>query len=105
MTGKIDLHQFVDLLSTKAAKLFGMFPAKGTLQLGSDADIVVWDPNFRGTITAADHLMNTDYDGFEGFQILGRPSLVISRGMLAARDGEFIGQLGHGRQVPRERVG
>jgi dihydropyrimidinase len=105
VTGKIDLHQFVDLLSTKAAKLFGMFPTKGTLQLGSDADIVVWDPNYRGTITATGHLMNTDYDGFEGFQILGRPSLVMSRGMIASRDGQFVGQLGHGKLVPRERVG
>lgn len=101
-TGKIDLHQFVDVLSTKAAKLFGMFPNKGTLQLGSDADIVVWDPEYRGTITAADHLMNTDYDGFEGFQVLGRPSLVMCRGQISARDGKFVGQLGHGRQVPRE---
>jgi dihydropyrimidinase len=104
VTGKIDMHQFVDLLSTRAAKLFGMFPCKGTLQLGSDADIVVWDPGYRGTISAADHLMNTDYDGFEGFQILGRPSVAISRGMIAARDGQFVGQLGHGKQVPRERI-
>lgn len=105
VTGKIDMHQFVDLLSTRAAKLFGMFPRKGTLQLGSDADIVVWDPDYRGTISAENHLMNTDYDGFEGFQILGRPSLVTSRGQISARDGKFVGQLGHGQQVTRDCVG
>ncbi len=103
-TGRINLHQFVDLLSTKAAQRFGMFPSKGTLQIGSDADLVIWDPEYRGMIGAATHLMNTDYDGFEGFEILGRPSLVTSRGMISARDGRFVGQLGHGRQVPRESI-
>lgn len=101
-TGKIDLHQFVRLLLTRAAKQFGMFPAKGTIQLGSDADLVVWDPEYRGTIRAATHVMNTDYDGFEGFEIVGRPSLVTSRGQVAARDGQFTGTLGHGRMVPRK---
>lgn len=102
-TGKIDLHQFVSLLSTNAAKQFGMFPAKGTIQPGSDADLVVWDPNYRGTISAATHLMNTDYDGFEGFEICGRPSLVTCRGRVSARDGTFVGELGHGRMVDRRR--
>ena len=102
-TGKIDLHQFVSLLSTSAAKQFGMFPAKGTIHLGSDADLVVWDPDYRGTISAATHLMNTDYDGFEGFPIVGRPSVVTCRGQVAARDGQFTGVLGHGRLVPRKR--
>ncbi len=101
-TGKIDLHQFVSLLSTNAAKQFGMFPAKGTIGLGSDGDLVVWDPDYRGTISASTHLMNTDYDGFEGFQISGRPSLVTCRGQVSARDGNFTGELGHGRLVPRK---
>ncbi len=99
--GRIDLHQFVELLSTSAAKQFGMFPRKGTIQPGSDADLVIWDPDYRGTITASDHVMNTDYDGFEGFAITGRPSLVTCRGKISVRDGQFVGSLGHGRQVPR----
>ncbi|QDT03391.1 D-hydantoinase [Rubripirellula lacrimiformis] len=101
-TGKIDLHQFVSLLSTNAAKQFGMFPAKGTIGLGSDADIVVWDPNYRGVISAETHTMNTDYDGFEGFEIVGRPSVVTCRGQVSVRDGKFTGKLGHGRAVPRK---
>lgn len=100
-TGRITLHQFVDALSTSAAKIFGMFPHKGTIQPGSDADLVIWDPTYRGTISAATHTMNTDYDGFEGFEITGRPSLVTCRGQVSVRDGVFTGTLGHGRAVPR----
>lgn len=100
-TGRISLHQFVRLMSTAAAKQFGMFPRKGTIQLGSDADLVVWDPEYRGTLSAETHLMDTDYDGFEGFEITGRPSLVTCRGKVSARDGQFVGRLGHGRAVPR----
>ncbi len=101
-TGRIDLHQFVSLLSTAAAKQFGMFPAKGTIQPGSDGDLVIWDPEYRGTISAENHLMNTDYDGFEGFSICGRPSVVTLRGIVVVRDGMFTGRLGHGRMVPRK---
>ncbi|MEM6364937.1 MAG: amidohydrolase family protein, partial [Planctomycetota bacterium] len=97
--GRISLHQFVDVASTSAAKRFGLFPAKGTLQIGSDADVVIWDPSYRGVISAETHLMNTDYDGFEGFEITGRPSTVICRGLVSARDGQFTGTLGHGKQV------
>jgi len=100
--GRINLHQFVDCLSTQAAKRFGMFPTKGTIGLGSDADLVVWDPDYRGVISAETHLMNTDYDGFEGFEITGRPAYVTCRGQISVRDGKFTGSLGHGRQVPRQ---
>ena len=99
-TGRIDLHRFVDALSTAAAKQFGMFPRKGTLQPGSDADVVVWDPEYRGVISAERHLMNTDYDGFEGFEITGRPSLVTCRGQVSVRDGEFVGTLGPRKAGP-----
>lgn len=100
-TGRISLHQFISLVSTNAAKQFGMFPAKGTIQPGCDADLVVWDPDYRGTISAQTHVMDTDYDGFEGFEITGRPSVVTCRGQVSVRDGEFVGTLGHGRLVPR----
>ncbi len=101
LTGRITLKQFARLMATNAAKQFGMFPRKGTIRVGSDADIVIWDPEPRGVIRAATHLMNTDYDGFEGFEIAGRPSHVFCRGLSSARDGQFIGELGHGRAVLR----
>lgn len=102
-SGRIDVHRFVELLSTAAAKQFGMFPQKGTIQPGADADLVVWDPDYRGIISAATHTMDTDYDGFEGFEIIGRPAVVTCRGLVSVRDGVFTGTLGHGRQVPRGR--
>lgn len=100
-TGRLSLQRFVETASTHAAKRFGMYPDKGTIQPGSDADIVVWDPDYQGTITQANNQMNTDYDGFEGFQITGRPGLVTVRGKISARDGEFVGEHGYGRVVPR----
>jgi dihydropyrimidinase len=100
--GRIDLHQLVDTASTQAAKLFGLFPRKGTIQLGSDADLVVYDPSYRGTISATNHQMNLDYNSFEGVQIEGRPHLVTIRGQVAARDGKFVGEAGRGRFLARE---
>ena len=79
-SGRIDLHQFVERRSTQAAKFFGLFPRKGTIQLGSDADLVVYDPNYRGKISAKTHPMNLDYNSFEGFEIEGRPHVVTVRG-------------------------
>lgn len=100
--GHIDLHTFVDAASTQAARLFGLFPRKGTIALGSDADLVVYDPTWRGTISAASHHMATDYNPYEGWKIEGRPSLVTVRGKVQVRDGEFVGELGHGEFLRRE---
>lgn len=100
--GKIDLQRFVDAASTQAAKLFGLFPRKGAIQPGSDADLVVYDPNYRGTISAKTHQMNLDYNSFEGFEITGRPHVVTVRGQVAARDGKFVGTFGRGRLLTRE---
>lgn len=100
--GRLDLHRFVDTASTQAAKLFGLFPKKGTIQPGSDADLVVYDPAYRGTISAKTHTMNVDYNPFEGTAIEGRPSLVTVRGQVAVRDGKFAGQVGRGRFLQRE---
>ncbi|HEY3663618.1 MAG TPA: dihydropyrimidinase [Chthoniobacterales bacterium] len=100
--GRIDLHQFVATASTNTAKIFGLFPRKGTIQLGSDADLVVYDPNYRGKISAKTHQMNLDYNSFEGFEIEGRPHVVTVRGKVAARDGKFIGQAGRGKFLARK---
>jgi dihydropyrimidinase len=100
--GNLDLHRFVDALSTRAAKLFGLYPRKGTIAVGSDADLVVYDTGYRGAISAAtQHGMN-DYNGFEGFVIEGRPSIVTVRGKVQVRDGVFVGEAGRGRMLRRE---
>ena len=78
--GRIDLHTFVDACSTQAAKLFGLFPRKGTIALGSDADLVVYDPNYRGKISQKTQQMNVDYSAFEGWELEGRPDVVTVRG-------------------------
>ena len=70
--GRIDPHQFVNTASTQAAKIFGLYPRKGAIQPGSDADLVVYDPTYRGKISAATHHMNLDYNAFEGHEIEGR---------------------------------
>ena len=100
--GRMDLHTFVDCASTQAAKIFGLFPRKGTIQLGSDADLVVYDPNYEGTISVDTQTMNIDYSAFEGWTIRGRPHVVTVRGEVAARDGEFTGTIGRGRRLERE---
>src|SRR5882724_10085847 len=100
--GRLDLHRFVDAGSTQAAKLFGLFPRKGAIQLGSDADLVVYDPNYKGAISAKTHQMNIDYNAFEGMTIEGRPHAVTVRGKVAARDGKFVGEAGRGQFLQRE---
>ena len=100
--GRFDLHRFVEVASTQAAKLFGLFPRKGTIQPGSDADLVVYDPNYRGTLSVKTQTMNVDYNPFEGLPIEGRPSVVTLRGQVAVRDGKFVGQTGRGQFLQRE---
>jgi dihydropyrimidinase len=100
-TGKIDLHTLVDVASTRVAKLFDLFPRKGAIQLGADADLVVFDPDYRGTITAKKQQMNVDYSAFEGWKLEGRASIVTVRGQVAARDGKFTGTLGRGQFLQR----
>jgi dihydropyrimidinase len=100
-TGKIDLHTFVDCASTQAARIFGL-TAKGRIAVGADADLCIYDPNYRGVITAKRQYMATDYNAFEGWEVKGRPHIVTVRGQIMARDGQFVGQLGHGRLIARE---
>jgi dihydropyrimidinase len=101
-SGLLDIHRFVDALSTRPARLFGLFPRKGTIAVGVDADLVIYDPGFRGTISAATQHTNSDYSGFEGFTIHGRPSIVTVRGKVQVRDGVFVGEPGRGRMLRRE---
>ncbi len=100
--GKIDLHTFVNVASTQVAKTFDLFPRKGTIQPGADADLVVFDPNYRGKISVKTQHMNLDYSAFEGWPIEGRPSVVTVRGQVAARDGKFVGKHGHGKFLQRK---
>jgi dihydropyrimidinase len=100
--GRIDLHRFVDALSTRPAKLFGLFPRKGTIAVGSDADLVLFDPNYRGVVSARTQHINNDYSGFEGFALEGRPAVVTVRGKIQVRDGVFIGEKGRGQLLRRE---
>jgi dihydropyrimidinase len=100
--GKIDLHTFVNVASTQVAKLFDLFPKKGAIQPGADADLVVFDPNYRGTISAKTQQMAVDYSAFEGWKLEGRPSVVTVRGEIAARDGKFTGTLGRGQFLKRQ---
>jgi dihydropyrimidinase len=100
--GKIDLHTFVNCASTQAAKTFDLFPRKGTIQIGADADIVIFDPKYRGRIFAKTQHMNVDYNVFEGWKIEGRPAVVTVRGQVVVRDGKFVGAPGRGQFLRRE---
>ncbi|MBV8865952.1 MAG: dihydropyrimidinase [Acidobacteriaceae bacterium] len=100
--GKLDLHRFVDAASTQAAKLFGLFPQKGTIAVGSDADLVVYDPAYRGIVSASTQQVKNDYNAFEGMPIEGRPGVVTVRGKVQVIDGEFVGERGRGRFLARE---
>jgi len=100
--GRLDLDRFVDVASTRAAKLFGLFPRKGTISVGSDADLVVYETNYRGVVSAKTQHTNNDYNGFEGMEIEGRPSVVTVRGKVQVRDGKFVGERGRGKMLKRE---
>lgn len=102
--GRIDLDRFVDSASTRAAKLFGLFPRKGIIAVGSDADLVVYDPSYRGTVSVKTQHVNNDYNGFEGMPIEGRPSMVTVRGKIQVKDGIFVGDRSRGKFLKREPI-
>jgi len=99
--GRIGLNRFVELTSTAAAKIFGLFPKKGAIAVGSDADIVVFDPNREQTISAATHHMRVDYSAYEGWRVKGVTETVLSRGRVVVENGEFKGKPGDGRFIKR----
>lgn len=103
--GRITLNQFVDITSTRIAKLFGLYPKKGTIAVGVDADIVIFDPTVERTISAETHHMAVDYNAFEGMKITGEPISVLSRGEFVIRDKKFVGKLGAGQYLKRAKYG
>jgi dihydropyrimidinase len=103
--GRMSLERFVEVTAEAPAKIFGMYPRKGVLAAGSDADIVVWDPEAAYTIRAATQAMHTDYSIFEGFGVKGNAQQVFSRGELVVEGGRFVGAMGRGRYVHREVPG
>ena len=100
--GRITLNRMVELLATNPAKLFGLYPRKGTLAVGSDADIVVFDPEKRVTISAATHHSRVDYNLYEGTEVVGSPEIVLLRGNVLVDDGELVASAGD-RPVRRAR--
>ena len=103
--GNLDIHRFVDAASTQAAKLFGLYPRKGTVAVGSDADLVIYDPDYRGELSVKTQHMNVDYSGFEGVQIDGKPEVVTVRGVVQVKDGQFVGDKARGKFLRRETLG
>ncbi len=97
---RITLEQFVAVTSTNAAKLFGMYPRKGTIRVGSDADIVIWDPTLTKTIRDEDQLSNVGYSTYTGWEVTGFPITTIRRGEVVYDDGQVIAQPGSGKFVP-----
>jgi dihydropyrimidinase len=98
---RIGLNRFVELTSTAAAKIFGLFPRKGTIAVGSEADIVIFDPEREQTISAASHHMRVDYSAYEGRTVKGVSEIVLSRGEVIVENGKFFGKPGGGRFLKR----
>jgi len=103
--GRITLSRMVELLATNPAKLFGLYPRKGTIAVGSDADLVVFDPERRETISAASCHSKTDYNLYEGTEVTGVPETVLLRGQMLVEGGELVARPGIGRFVRRARFG
>jgi len=99
--GRLTKERWVELISTAPAKLFGMYPRKGAIAVGSDADLVIYDPNVKHTISATTHHMDVDYSCYEGREVTGQSRTVLSRGTVVVRDREWVGPAGHGRFLRR----
>lgn len=100
--GRFSLNKWVELVSTNPAKIFGMYPQKGEIAIGSDADIVIWNPDTEYTISASTHHMRVDYNMFEGFNVKGNAETVISRGEIIIQNNQFLGRPGCGKFLKRK---
>jgi dihydropyrimidinase len=101
-TGRITLEQMVALSSTNPAKLFGLYPRKGTIAVGSDADVVIWDPNLRRTVRNEDELANAKFSIFAGWELTGWPIVTIRRGQVVYEGGKILATAGSGQLAPRQ---
>ncbi len=99
--GEISLARWVDVTATTPARMFGLFPKKGLVAPGSDADLVLYDPNARHTLSAATHHMNVDYSAYEGLTIKGQVKTVLSRGSIVIENDEYVGTPGAGKFLQR----
>jgi dihydropyrimidinase len=102
VSGEISLSRWVEICSTTPARMFGLYPRKGAIQPGSDADIVIYDPAARQTLSVATHHMNVDYSAYEGMEITGRVDTTLSRGEVVVDAGGYHGRSGHGQFLSRE---
>jgi len=100
-SGRFSVNRFVELVSTTPARLFGLYPRKGTIAVGSDADLVMFDPKRKHTISANTHHMRVDYSMFEGIQVTGMPDVVLSRGKVVVEGEKFLGRAGQGEFLRR----
>ena len=100
-SGRISVNRFVEITSTSPARIFGLFPRKGTIAVGSDADIVIFDPNEEMTISAKTHHMNVDYSCYEGMRVKGVTKTVLSRGRVVIDEGKYAGKPGQGQFLKR----
>ena len=100
-SGRFSANRFVELVSTTPAKLFGLYPRKGTIAVGSDADLVIFDPKRKHTISVKTHHMRVDYSMFEGIEVTGMPDVVLSRGKVVVEDNKFLGRAGQGEFLRR----
>jgi dihydropyrimidinase len=103
-TGRISLDRFVELTSANAARLFGLYPRKGAIAVGSDADLALWDPEQRKVIDGARMQSRAGYSVYDGTTVQGWPRFVIRRGQLVLADGTAMAQPGQGRWARREKI-
>ena len=103
--GRFSVNRFVELTATTPAKLFGLYPRKGTIAVGSDADVVIFDAKRKHTISASSHHMRVDYSMFEGITVTGMPDVVMSRGRVLVENNQFLGKAGSGNFIKRATYG
>jgi dihydropyrimidinase len=104
-TGRLTLEEYVAVTSTNAARIFNLYPRKGSVSVGADADLVVWDPGATRTLSAKTHHQQVDLNVFEGLEVHGAPAVTLTRGRIAYRDGDLRAERGAGQYLPRPAFG